>query len=407
MPGKLAKPRIHLSSPHIGSKEQRYVAEAFASNWIAPLGPNVDSFEREFAVAVGAPHAAALSSGTAALHLALQLVGVRAGDDVLVSTLTFSASVNPIVYLGARPVFIDSERTSWNMDPELLRAELQRRARAGRLPRAVVVVHLYGQSADLDPIMAACSEFGVPVVEDAAEALGATYHGRTPGTFGRAGIFSFNGNKIITTSGGGMLVSDDAGLVARARKLATQARDTAVHYEHTEIGYNYRMSNVLAGIGRGQLRVLEERVKARRRNFEVYRRALGHLPGLEFMPEAPWGRHTRWLTTLTIDPALFGVDREALRLALEAENIEARPVWKPMHLQPVFAAYPSVGGGVAEDLFERGLCLPSGSNLSRADLERVVEAIDRFAIASSARLTVPTVRRALIAGGLLDGGQGE
>ncbi|PTL81099.1 DegT/DnrJ/EryC1/StrS aminotransferase family protein [Vitiosangium sp. GDMCC 1.1324] len=365
--------RIYLSSPHMGSLERGFVDDAFTSNWIAPLGPHVDAFQTEFAHCVGAPHALALSSGTAALHLALQLLGVSPGDEVLVSTLTFSATVNPIRYLGASPVFIDSERTSWNMDPALLSEELEARARRGRLPRAVVVVHLYGQSADLDPILAACDRYGVPLVEDAAEALGSTYKGRVPGTLGRAGIYSFNGNKIITTSSGGMLVSPDEGLVRHALKLSTQARDPAPHYEHSEIGYNYRLSNVLAAIGRGQLRVLEDRVAARRRNYEFYARALAGVPGLTFMPEAPWGRHTRWLTTLTIDPARFGADREAVRVALERENIEARPVWKPMHLQPVFAAFERRGGGVAEELFQNGLCLPSGSNLTPDDLARVVE----------------------------------
>lgn len=369
--------RIYLSSPHMGGLEEQYVAEAFASNWLAPLGPHVDAFEREFCEVVGSQHAAALSSGTAALHLALQLVGVGAGDEVLVSTLTFAASVNPILYLGGRPVFVDSERASWNMDPGLLAEELDRRAARGRLPRAVVLVHLYGQSADLDPIVDACARYGVPLVEDAAEALGATYRGRAPGTFGRVGIFSFNGNKIITTTGGGMLVSDDEALVAEARKLATQARDPAPHYEHSQVGYNYRLSNVLAGIGRGQLRVLEDRVLARRRVYEFYRRSLADLPGLEFMPEASWGRHTRWLTCVLVDPQRLGTEREEIRLALEAENIEARPVWKPMHLQPVFAPYPRVGGAVAEELFSKGLCLPSGSNLTGADLERVVEGIRR------------------------------
>lgn len=367
--------RIYLSSPHMGELEEQFVGEAFATNWIAPLGPHVDAFEREFCEAVGSDHAAALSSGTAALHLALKLVGVGPGDEVLVSTLTFSASVNPIVYLGARPVFIDSERVSWNMDPTLLEKALEERARAARLPKVVVVVHLYGQSADLDPMLAACERYGVAVVEDAAEALGATYKGRTPGTFGQVGIFSFNGNKIITTSGGGMLVSDDEALVAHARKLATQARDPAPHYEHSEIGYNYRLSNVLAGIGRGQLRVLKDRVEARRRNFAFYQEALGDLPGIAWMPEAPWGTHSRWLTCLTIDPQAFGADREEVRLALESENIEARPVWKPMHLQPVFAGYEAAGGVVAEELFQRGLCLPSGSNLTEADLQRVVESV--------------------------------
>jgi dTDP-4-amino-4,6-dideoxygalactose transaminase len=365
--------RIYLSSPHLGTLERGFVNEAFESNWIAPLGPHVDAFQAEFAECVKAPHALAVSSGTAALHLALQLVGVSPGDEVLVSTLTFSATVNPIRYLGACPVFIDSERTSWNMDPALLSEELEARARTGRLPRAVVVVHLYGQSADMDPILEACHRYGVPLVEDAAEALGSTYKGRVPGTLGRAGIYSFNGNKIITTSGGGMLVSPDEGLIQHALKLATQARDPAPHYQHSEVGYNYRLSNVLAGIGRGQLRVLEDRVAARRRNYAFYARALADVPGIAFMPEAPWGRHSRWLTALTIDPAQFGADREAVRVALERENIEARPVWKPMHLQPVFAAFQRRGGGVAEELFQKGLCLPSGSNLTQDELARVVE----------------------------------
>ncbi|HEX8453274.1 MAG TPA: aminotransferase class I/II-fold pyridoxal phosphate-dependent enzyme [Longimicrobium sp.] len=371
--------RIYLSSPHMGGAEQELVADAFATNWIAPLGPHVDAFEREFADIVGSPHAAALSSGTAAIHLALILAGVGRGDEVVVSSLTFSASVNPILYVGATPVFIDCDRASWNMDPALLAQALRDRARAGRLPRAVVVVHLYGQSADLDPIVETCREHGVTLIEDAAEALGASYRGRSPGTLGQTGIFSFNGNKVITTSGGGMLVSDDAALIAKARKLATQARDPAPHYEHSEIGYNYRLSNVLAAIGRGQLRVLADRVAARRRNFDFYARELGGLPGVELMPEAPWGTHSRWLTCLTIDPAAFGADREALRLAFENENIEARPVWKPMHLQPIFASHDSVGGEVAADLFERGLCLPSGSNLETSDLERVCDVVRRMA----------------------------
>lgn len=364
--------RMYLSSPHMGDHEAAYVAEAFATNWVAPLGPHVDAFEREFCQLVGSPHAAAVSSGTAALHLALQLVGVGAGDDVLVSTFTFSASVNPIRYLDANPVFLDSERRSWNMDPALLEQALAARARANRLPKAVVVVHLYGQSADLDPIVAACQRYGVALIEDAAEAVGTTYNGKSPGTLGRVGVYSFNGNKIITTSGGGMLVSPDKALVAHAVKLATQARDPAPHYEHSEIGYNYRLSNVLAGIGRGQLRVLEDRVNARQRNFDFYVKHLGDLPGVGFMPDAGWGRHTRWLTAITVDPARFGADREAVRLALEALNIEARPVWKPMHRQPVFARFERVGGAVADDLFEHGLCLPSGSNLPVQDLERVV-----------------------------------
>lgn len=367
--------RIYLSPPHLSGHEETFVHDAFQSNWIAPLGPHVDAFEQEFCQAIGASHAVALSSGTAALHLALELVGVDRGDEVLVSTLTFAASVNPIVYLGARPVFIDSEPLSWNMDPRLLLRALDDRAEKGNLPKAVILVHLYGQSADIEPVLQACNRHGVPLVEDAAEALGATYMGRTPGTFGRAGVYSFNGNKIITTSGGGMLVSDDAALISRARKLATQAREQAPHYEHAEVGYNYRMSNVLAAIGRGQLKVLEDRVLARRRNFDYYRRMLGDLPGLRFMPESSWGRHSRWLTCVTIEAKSFGASRETVRLALERANIESRPVWKPMHMQPVFASYERVGGDVAEALFHDGLCLPSGSNLSEGDLERVVSVI--------------------------------
>ena len=355
--------------------EMQYVQEAFDSNWIAPLGPHVDAFEQEFAAKVGAKHALALSAGTAAIHLALIHLGVGPGDEVIVSTLTFAASANPVVYLGAKPIFIDSERTSWNMDPDLLADTLARKARQGKLPRAVILVHLYGQTADIDRILAICNQYDVPLIEDAAEALGAHYKGRSPGVFGKAGIFSFNGNKIITTSGGGMLVSDDAELIAHARKLATQARDPAPHYQHSEIGYNYRLSNVLAGIGRGQLQALNERVRRKREIFESYRRALADLPGIDFMPEAPWGLHNRWLTVNTVDPARFGADREAIRLALEAENIESRPLWKPMHLQPVFAECERVGGRVSEDLFARGLCLPSGTAMSAADQKRVVEVL--------------------------------
>ncbi|MEG4804215.1 DegT/DnrJ/EryC1/StrS family aminotransferase [Microcoleus sp. ARI1-B5] len=367
--------QILLSTPHMGELEQKFVREAFDTNWIAPVGPHVDAFEREFCDVVGSSHAAALSSGTAALHLALQLIGVGAGDEVFCSTLTFIATASPITYLGAKPVFIDSDRTSWNMNPDLLREALDKRAKLGKLPKAVAIVHLYGQSADIDPILEACNTYEIPLIEDAAESLGATYKKRSPGTFGKIGIFSFNGNKIITTSGGGMLVSDDPKLVEKARFLATQARDPAPHYQHTEIGYNYRLSNVLAGIGIGQLRVLEDRVQARRHNFEVYKQALGNLPGIEFMPEADFGRATRWLTCLTINPAAFGADREQVRLALANEKIEARPVWKPLHLQPVFSECECIGGAVAEELFERGLCLPSGSNLTEEDLERVTSAI--------------------------------
>jgi len=377
--------RVFLSPPHLSGLEEQYVANAFATNWITPLGPHVDEFEKEFAAAIGAEHAVALSSGTAAVHLALLLAGVGPGDEVLVSTLTFVASVNPILYLGATPVFIDSDRASWNMDPALLEEALDVRARRGRLPRAVVVVHLYGQSADLDAIAAVCARYGVALIEDVAEALGATYRGRAPGTTGITGVFSFNGNKIITTGGGGMLVSADRSLIAHARKLATQARDPAPHYEHSEMGFNYRLSNVLAAIGRGQLRVLSERVAARRRNFAFYSAALGDMPGIEFMPEAPWGTHARWLTTLTIDPDEFGADTETVRLALEAEGIEARPVWKPMHLQPLYAHAPVVGGAIANDLFARGLCIPSGSNLTEIDRERVAAVVRRTSTRGGSR----------------------
>ncbi|MFN4845271.1 MAG: DegT/DnrJ/EryC1/StrS family aminotransferase [Dolichospermum sp.] len=366
---------ILLSTPHIGSQELAFVKQAFDTNWIAPVGPHVDAFEQEFCQITGAGYAAAVSSGTAALHLALQLVGVGSGDEVFCSTLTFAATANPIIYLGAKPVFIDSDRISWNMNPELLQEALQKRAYFGKLPKAVILVHLYGQSADIEPILQVCDQYNIPLIEDAAEALGATYKGLSPGTFGRVGIYSFNGNKIITTSGGGMLVSDDDKLVMKAKFLATQARDPAPHYQHSEIGYNYRLSNVLAGIGRGQLQVLNQRVAARRRNFEIYQSALGDLPGIEFMPEANFGHSTRWLTALTVATEAFGADREYIRLQLAKEQIEARPVWKPLHLQPVFSECECIGGEVGEDLFMRGLCLPSGSNLTDEDLERVISVI--------------------------------
>ena len=335
----------------------------------------MDAFEREFAAQVKVEQAAATSSGTAALHLGLHLSGVERDDEVYVSSFTFAASVNPILYLGATPRFIDSERESWNMDPGLLRESLEQAARRNRLPRAVVVVHIYGQSADMDPILAACSDFGVRVVEDAAEALGATYKDRIPGAMGEVGIYSFNGNKIITTSGGGMLVARDPRLVVHARELAAQAKAPGAHYEHNEVGYNYRLSNLLAAVGRAQLPTLEARVSARRANFARYKAELGELAGIEFMPEARWGRHTRWLTCITVDPARAGTTREELHLALQRANVESRPFWKPMHLQPVFQSHPTVGGLVAEELFEMGLCLPSGSNLTPAEHERVVAVI--------------------------------
>jgi pyridoxal phosphate-dependent aminotransferase EpsN len=395
--------RIYLSPPHLGPEELELVKEAFASNWIAPLGPHVDAFENELAAAVGVSHAAALSSGTAALHLALRLLGVRPGDEVLCSSLTFSASANPIVYEGARPVFIDSDRTSWNMDPTLLREELQACAARNRLPRAVIVVDIYGQCADYDPTLETCAEYGVPVIEDAAEALGADYRGRAAGSFGTMGVFSFNGNKIITTSGGGMLVSADRTLIERARFLASQARDPAPHYQHSAVGFNYRMSNVLAAIGRGQLRLLPERVAARRRNFEYYQAALGWLPGLEFMPQALYGRSNCWLTCVLVRPEAFGATREAVRLALEEANIEARPLWKPLHLQPVFADCRVRGGDVAEDLFAHGLCLPSGSALTEDDLERICSVVR--ALHTSPRAVVRGPHAPLAAWGR--GGKGE
>lgn len=370
-----AAARIHLSPPHMSGRELPYVQEAFATNWVAPVGPHIDAFEREFAALVGAEHAVAVSSGTAALHLSLILAGVGPGDEVLVSDFTFAASVNPIVYQRASPVLVDSEPRSWNIDPDLVADALRRRAARGKMPKALVATHIYGQSADIAPIVELCADHGVALIEDATESLGSTYHGRAPGTFGRTGCFSFNGNKIITTSGGGMLVTADAVLAAGARKLATQARDPAPHYEHTEIGFNYRLSNLLAAVGRGQLAVLEERVQARRVTFAHYRATLGQLPGLAFQPEAAWGRHTRWLSCLTLDPAIARCDREALRLALDAENIESRPLWKPMHMQPVFAECEVVGGAVSDELFARGLCIPSGSNLTLDDRERVIAAI--------------------------------
>ena len=359
----------------MSGEELELVKEAFATNWIAPLGPHVDGFEKELAEYVGVPHAAALSSGTAAIHLALRLLGLKPGEEVLCSSFTFSASANPIAYEGARPVFIDSEPASWNMDPGLLREELAACAARGRLPRAVITVDLYGQCADYDPILAACDEYGVPVIQDCAEALGATYRGERAGNQGRVGIFSFNGNKIITTSGGGMLVSHDGDLIDRARYLATQARDPAPHYEHSAIGFNYRMSNVLAGIGRAQLRALPERIAARQRNFEHYRSVFATVPGIELMPLAPHGSGNFWLTCVTIDPAQFGSSREDVRLALQAHNIESRPVWKPLHLQPVFADCRVRGGAFSSGVFERGLCLQSGSSLTTADLERICSLI--------------------------------
>lgn len=369
--------RLFLSPPHTSTSELRFVRDAFESNYIAPLGPMVDAFEIEFLERAGFGYAVAVSSGTAAMHLALRCLGVGHGDVVLASSMTFIGSVSPIVYQGATPVFIDSDRASWNMDAILLEEEIRSCEREGRLPKAVVPTDIYGQCCDIDKIMSVCAPYGIPVIVDAAEALGATYKGRSAGKGARAAIFSFNGNKILTTSGGGMLVADDPGLIEHARFLSQQARDPAPHYEHSEIGYNYRMSNILAAIGRGQLQVLDQRIEAKRRIFEYYRRALSDLPGITFMPEAPYGQCTRWLTVMLVDPKEFGADHETVRLALEAENIESRPVWKPMHLQPVFKDCRMRGGSVSEDFFNRGLCLPSGTQMSKEDQARVVEVIRR------------------------------
>jgi dTDP-4-amino-4,6-dideoxygalactose transaminase len=369
--------RIYLSSPHMGEMEFEFVKEAFDTNWIAPVGPHVDAFEEEICKLIGTKFAVALSSGTAAIHLALILSGVSTGDEVICSSFTFAASANPVVYEGAMPVFVDCETDTWNMDVKYLQKSIKDRITKGKTPKAVILTHLYGQSADIDPILKVCNQYNIPLIEDAAESVGSYYKGKHTGTMGKFGIFSFNGNKIITTSSGGVLVSDDEKLIKKAKFLSTQARDPAPHYQHSQIGYNYRMSNILAGIGRGQLQVLEKRVQSRRGNFEFYKKELGSLPGIKFMPEAEFGRSNRWLTCITIDPALFGKDRECVRFALEKENIEARPVWKPLHLQPVFKNYPFYGTRVSEQIFAKGLCLPSGSNLKEVDLERVVDALHR------------------------------
>jgi pyridoxal phosphate-dependent aminotransferase EpsN len=370
-----AKPRIYLSPPHICAGEQERVAEAFATNWVAPVGPHLEAFEAEMCAASGAKSALCLSSGTAALHLAARLMGVGADDEVFCSTFTFVATANPFVYLGARPAFIDAEARSWNMDPGLLAEALARRAKEGRLPRAIMVADIYGQCAAWDAILETAATHGVPVIEDAAEAVGATYRGVWAGRFGALGVYSFNGNKILTTGGGGMIVSSDIPMIERARKLSTQARDTARHYEHSELGYNYRMSNVLAGIGRGQLQSLAARIERRREIAEFYRSALGNLPGVEFMPEPPEGRGNRWLTCMTIDPRASGVARDSILAALEADNIEARPLWKPLHQQPLYKGAPSFGGAVADRLFARGICLPSGSAMTGDDLRRVADTV--------------------------------
>ncbi|MFL0489401.1 MULTISPECIES: aminotransferase class I/II-fold pyridoxal phosphate-dependent enzyme [Bacillus] len=373
------KKRIYLSSPHMSGNEQKYIKDAFDSNWIAPLGPNVDGFERELASFVGVKGGAAVSSGTAAIHLALRLLNVQKGDTVFCSSFTFIASANPIVYLGAEPVFIDSEPETWNMSPQALALALHDADKAGKLPKAVILVHLYGQSAKLDEILSLCNHYDVPIIEDAAESLGSTYKGKASGTFGKFGVYSFNGNKIITTSGGGMLVSDDVEALERARFLATQAKDPAPHYEHSEVGYNYRMSNILAGIGRGQLEVLEDRVRARKSIYKRYYEALSFIPGFYFMPELENTRSNRWLTTLTIDEKESGISIGKLLRDLEVENIEARSMWKPLHTQSLFKKkkyYPhSKNEDVSQHLFQSGICLPSGSNMLVEDQQRVIQGV--------------------------------
>jgi dTDP-4-amino-4,6-dideoxygalactose transaminase len=368
-------PRVYLSPPHLSGREAELVADAIASNWIAPLGPHVDGFEAELATATGVEHAVALSSGTAALHLALVVLGIGAGDEVACSAFTFAASANAITYSGATPFFVDADEATWTIDPTLLdHAITERRAAGGRV-RAVVAVDLYGQCCDYDALRDVCSRHDVALVQDAAESLGATYRASPAGGQGALAALSFNGNKIITTSGGGALVSQDGDWIAHARKLSTQAREPVPHYEHVEVGFNYRMSNLLAALGRGQLESLSERVAARRRIRDRYIELLGDVPGISFMPEAPYGTTNAWLTCMVVDPRAFGADREAIRLALEAQDIEARPVWKPMHLQPIFAAHATFGGDLSARLFEQGLCLPSGSSLTEHDHDRVVAVV--------------------------------
>lgn len=368
--------RIYLSSPHMGGGELKYIQEAFDQNWIAPLGPNVDNFEKELCAYSGAQHCAVLSSGTAAIHLALIILGIKQGDNVICSSFTFSASANPIVYQGANPIFIDSEADTWNMDPVLLEEAITDQIKKGNKPKAVIFVHLYGMPGKIEEIVNVCKKYDIPLIEDAAEALGSSFKGQKLGTFGDFGIYSFNGNKIITTSGGGALVSSNEAWIKKARFLATQARDQAPHYQHSEIGYNYRMSNIAAGIGRGQLQVLDTWVEKRRANYDFYKQNLKD-KGFAFIDE-PTDDHfsNRWLTTVLIDKTIAGFDRETLRTELEKYNIETRPLWKPMHLQPIFKKYKNYGGAVSEKLFEGGLCLPSGSNLTAEQKELIISKLN-------------------------------
>ena len=367
--------RIHLSPPDVGPHERALLLDAFDSNWVAPVGPHVDAFEAEIADLIGVADAAAMSSGTDALHLALLVNDVSPGDDVFLPALTFVATANAVSYTGATPVFVDSEPDTWNIDPVLLDRAISTRIQQGHVPGAVVVVDLYGQCADYEALSRVCDRHGVPLIEDAAEALGATWEGRPAGSFGRCAVLSFNGNKIITTGGGGMFVSDDKQLVARARFLSTQAREPTVHYEHREVGFNHRMCNLNAAVGRGQLMGLTQKVLRRRAIKAFYREQLGHLPGIAFMPDDPRGEPSNWLTVVLLDPARGTPAPEVVREALEAADIEARPAWKPMHLQPLYADAPVFGGAVAEQVFTTGLCLPSGSGLTDDDLQRIVDVV--------------------------------
>lgn len=376
------KEKIYLSSPHMGGYEQQYINEAFESNWVAPLGPNVDGFERELAEYVGVKSAAALSSGTAAIHLALKYVGVKRGDVVFCSSLTFSASCNPIMYEGAIPVFVDSEYNSWNMSPVALKKAFEAHKKMNKLPKAVIIVNLYGQSADMDKLKDICDSYNVPIIEDAAESLGATYKDKASGTIGEFGVYSFNGNKIITTSGGGMLVSNSEEAINKSRFWATQSRDAARHYQHTELGYNYRMSNIVAAIGRGQLKVLDERVQQKKHIYEAYKEAFKNIEDIEMMPICDYGKPNYWLSVLTLKET-SKIKPLDIMVALEKENIESRPVWKPMHLQPYFQEYGFYshnenGISVSEDLFNRGVCLPSDTKMTAVQLERVISIIKKL-----------------------------
>jgi dTDP-4-amino-4,6-dideoxygalactose transaminase len=371
--------KIWLSSPHMSGREQKYINEAFEQNWIAPLGPNVNGFEQELGNYIKVPHVAALSSGTAAIHLALIILGVSPNDEVLCSSFTFSATANPIIYQNATPVFVDSEQETWNIDPVLLEKAIKDRIKKGKKPKAIIVVHLYGMPAKMDEILKIANYYEIPVVEDAAEALGSKFDGKHCGSFGEMSVLSFNGNKIITTSGGGALLSENEDYIKKARFLATQARDDAPHYQHSHIGYNYRMSNIVAGIGRGQLEVLDKRVNQRRENFSFYKKLFTSIQGVSLLEE-PDQRYfsNYWLTSIRIDPGKTGgITREDLRIAFERENIESRPLWKPMHLQPVFEKYPVYENGTSETLFHEGLCLPSGSNLSEDDRIRIEKVIQK------------------------------